>query len=110
MNPQIGDVITSPSEWESLPIGAVAVDEYGGMLCRTSYNRVDEHMARYLPATLVWLPGQPPRPERVVKAEALREAAGAVYGDERAEGPHGHPLSIATWLRERAARIESGEP
>jgi hypothetical protein len=43
------------------------------------------------------------RTEPEVKAEALREAADALYGDN---GPE-HPLSTATWLRERASRIET---
>ncbi len=38
-------------------------------------------------------------------AQALREAADDVYGDERANGPHAHPLSVATWLRERAGAL-----
>lgn len=41
------------------------------------------------------------RPEAEVKAEALREAADALYSDD---GP-GHPLSTATWLRARADRL-----
>lgn len=55
------------------------------------------------------LPGHPPRPEREVKAEALREAAADVYGTERAAGYYGHPLSIAGWLRDRADRIARGD-
>lgn len=44
------------------------------------------------------------RDSAAVKAEALREAADALYGND---GPD-HPLSTATWLRERADRIERG--
>lgn len=43
------------------------------------------------------------RPEREIKAEALREAADDWYGDDGAWNKHG---SEATWLRERADRIE----
>lgn len=41
------------------------------------------------------------------KAQTLRDAADEVYGDERAESEHWHPLSIASWLRERADRVEA---
>ena len=44
--------------------------------------------------------------DRQVAAKALREAAEEVYGDDRAAGPYSHPLSAASWLRERADRIE----
>lgn len=37
------------------------------------------------------------------QAQALRAAADELYGDD---GP-GHPLSTATWLRERADRLEN---
>jgi hypothetical protein len=40
------------------------------------------------------------------QAKALRQAADDLYGDD---GP-GNPLSVATWLRERADRIEQDEP
>lgn len=51
---------------------------------------------------------EPASPERdaAVAARALREAAEEVYGDDRAAGPYSHPLSAASWLRERADRIE----
>lgn len=41
-----------------------------------------------------------------VAAQALRDAADEFYGDDRAAGPYRHPLSGASWLRERADRIE----
>lgn len=44
--------------------------------------------------------------EAEVAAKALREAAEEVYGDDRAAGPYSHPLSAASWLRERADLIE----
>lgn len=44
------------------------------------------------------------RPEAEIKAEALREAADDLHGDH---GPE-HPLSTATWLRERADALEAG--
>jgi hypothetical protein len=45
------------------------------------------------------------RSEAEIKAEALREAADAWYGDEGPWNSHG---SEATWLRARAAKIEAG--
>lgn len=42
------------------------------------------------------------RSEAEVKAEALREMADLIYTD----GGPDHPLSVATWLRERAAMLE----
>jgi hypothetical protein len=47
-----------------------------------------------------------PEHDAAVAAKALREAAEEVYGDDRAAGPYSHPLSAASWLRERADRIE----
>ena len=47
-----------------------------------------------------------PERDAAVAAKALREAAEEVYGDDRAAGPYSHPLSAASWLRERADRIE----
>ena len=43
------------------------------------------------------------RTERQIKAEALREAADAWYGDDGPWNDHG---SEATWLRDRADKIE----
>ena len=44
--------------------------------------------------------------DAAVAAKAPREAAEEVYGDDRAAGPYSHPLSAASWLRERADWIE----
>lgn len=41
-----------------------------------------------------------------VKASGLRMAANALYDDDRANGKHGHHLSLAAWLRDLAHRIE----
>lgn len=46
----------------------------------------------------------------LAEAEALEEAADEMYGDKRASGPFAHPLSVMTWLRERAARLREGSP
>ena len=46
--------------------------------------------------------------DAAVAAKALRDAADEVYGDERAAGQHWHPLSAASWLRERADQIGEG--
>jgi hypothetical protein len=45
------------------------------------------------------------RKESEAKAEALREAADDFYSDSCPD----HRLSTATWLRERANRIERGD-
>ena len=45
------------------------------------------------------------RMEAEIKAEALREAADLLYTDE---GPK-HPLSTASWLNERADKIDGGQ-
>lgn len=47
-----------------------------------------------------------PEHDAAVKASGLRMAASALYDDDRANGKHGHPLSVASWLRELADRIE----
>lgn len=49
-----------------------------------------------------------PESHAAAKASALRMAANALYGDDRANGKHSHPLSVASWLRELADRIEAG--
>lgn len=51
------------------------------------------------------LPHLVSRPERVVKAEALREAAEEAYALERAEDP---TRAAFYWLHARARRIERG--
>lgn len=63
---------------------------------RDSSARAREHRITALVAA-----ARPP-----IAAETLREAAGSLYGDERANGDHWHPLSVASWLRECADRIE----
>ena len=47
-----------------------------------------------------------PERDAELRAGALRMAANALYGDDRANGKHGHPLSVASWLRDLADRIE----
>ena len=42
------------------------------------------------------------------KAAALRMAANTLYDDDRANGRHSHPPSLAGWLRDLADRIEFG--
>lgn len=42
---------------------------------------------------------------RIEQASALREAAADYYGDD---GPEKNPLSVMTWLKERADDIEKG--
>ena len=68
-----------------------------------------EHIAwaihEHAPAGLLATPER----DAAVAAKTLREAADEVYGDERAAGQHWHPLSAASWLRDRADRIERGD-
>jgi hypothetical protein len=73
--PQVGDVVTTAEELDALPEGSILIDQEGDV-----YYPDDIPWLR-LPATLIYFPGQPPRPERVVKAEALREAAAGVWND-----------------------------
>lgn len=47
--------------------------------------------------------------DAAVRAGALRMAANTLYDDDRANGRHGHPPSLAGWLRDLADRIERGE-
>lgn len=87
--PQVGDAITTKDALDALPVDAVVLDVAG--IPRTR-RRADSHMpggwthagrepltsgalADGQPLIVVYLAGRPPRPERVVKAEALREAA-----------------------------------
>ena len=104
----IGDVIITAEELDALPVWASVVDSVGDVSQRQEGD-CWEVLRAFLPCTIVYLPGRLPRPERVVKAEALRAAAADAYGTERAAGYYGHPLSIAGWLRDRADRIEAGE-
>jgi hypothetical protein len=53
---------------------------------------------------VVYIKGELER-RKVVQADALRAAADDWYGDG---GPWEEPLSSATWLKERADRIENG--
>lgn len=99
-SPQVGDVVTTADEWEALPENALAVSWDGRAFFTHGVWRV---IGPHAPLTLVYLPGQPPRPERVVKAEALREYA----LEMRAWGVQG----ITDFLLDlRADRIERGEP
>jgi hypothetical protein len=86
--PQVGDVVTTAEEFEALPIQTVILDASGdagqrlgnGWHFPETIPLPSARAAKYGPATILYLPGQPPRPERVVKAEALREWAAEVRG------------------------------
>jgi hypothetical protein len=109
--PQVGDTITTAEELDALPRRSGLVDREGNI------RRAGD--GAWLPATLVYLPGQPPRPEHLVKAEALREAQEAWGGNWGKEGrdvmfnalgddltPQGR---VGKWLENRADRIERGD-
>lgn len=112
--PQVGDTIATAAELDALPVGALIVpvgtddpwqrhpsgwDDLGadgsGGLADSGVTLWQSGAGQ---ATLVYLPGRPPRPERAVKAEALREAAELFY-----------PEWAAAALRDEADRIERGD-
>lgn len=130
--PQIGDVITKVEELDALPQGAVVVSH-----AQDAWVHVSEDGKRWfigvehcdpddgyfiegrqvylhqtLPATLVYLPGQPPRPERVVKAEALREAAAYLKSLASDWNPTAGyvrgGMDVIARVLDRADRIEAG--
>lgn len=76
---QVGDTITTAEELDALPREVVARTSTGWTLITPVNSRVPFLEPDY-PMTILYLPGHPPRPEREVKAEALREAADAVAG------------------------------
>jgi hypothetical protein len=107
----VGDVITAGKDFATLPEGAIAVQPHGGILRRAEGSVHQGDVQAFLPATLVWLPGHPPRPERVVKVEALREYANELEADADRLGSSER---VRRWariksLRIRANRIERGE-
>lgn len=81
--PQVGDTITTAEELDALPIGAILVAVESGSPAgldvavnwpgswRTDGATWPVDPSIWLPLTILYLPGRPPRPERVVKAEAL---------------------------------------
>ena len=119
--PQVGDVVTTAEELDALPEGAALLaGEHVWSFSRVpeamtghrnplhsqtggAWTYTADFLAHHGSALVIYLPGQPPRTERVVKAEALREYA-ATWTD-------GHPTSRAlrNLLHERADRIERGD-
>jgi hypothetical protein len=108
--PGVGDVIATVEELDALPEGCIVLTD-DGEIGQKWGEKWD--FPGYLPssaeqlasgsATILYLPGHPPRPERVVKAEALREAATAWPTLLRDMVSRGH---VAKWLDERADHIE----
>lgn len=117
--PQVGDVITTAEDYEALPIQTVILDASGdagqrlgdGWHFPETIPLPSVRAAKYGPATILYLPGQPPRPERVVKAEALREYRSALLDARLNPGSQvTRELEfLADLLAERADRIERGE-
>lgn len=86
-----------------------AADEISGIQVGTGYESVTIGITAALEAARALADAGllvSPEHDAAVAAKALREAAEEVYGDDRAAGPYSHPLSAASWLRERADRIE----
>lgn len=117
--PQVGDVITTAEGLDALPERAVVLDREGAAAQRVDgrwyYAIVAPHVV-LAPFTVVALPGHPPRPERVVKAQAIREAAWAV-GDEAASSDYladevsdDGIMWFLEQLRDRADRVEVALP
>lgn len=80
--------------------------EFGGFLAHDPYNPQRFWTMTAAAVIDAALPHLVPRPERVIKAEALREAAEEAYALERAEDP---TRAAFYWLHARARRIERGE-
>ena len=100
-------------ELDALPQGTVVIDRGGDAAQRVSGDWYFPETAplsstvvrRYRPLTVIYIPGRKPRPERVVKAESLREMASLIYEDDALL----YTAVIAGVLREQADRIEAGE-
>ena len=133
--PQVGDTITTANELDALPIGTILAAVESGAPAgldlavrwsgswRTDGAAWPIDPSVYIPLTILYLPGQPPRPERVVKAEALREAAAEIasllsYGAELRHDGSEDPFIAAyadglreshTAVTQRADRIERGD-
>lgn len=125
--PQVGDVITTTEQLEVLPAWAGVVDggghpwvkfpEHGDWVCPEGdlmgpWLILEECDKPLIVASL------PARPERVVKAESLREAAALVDAecphepDEHAEGSCDlcdFTFAVTAQINERADSVEAGE-
>ena len=106
----------------NLPTGQVSNHyraEHWGLFRVPEVDRAPEwdghtpHVAAERLRDALGVPGQPPRPEREIKAEALREYADAIYRDlaRTNSSSTGYPLvlSAVSALRDRADRIERGD-
>ena len=104
----VGQVLTTKGQIDALPIGAVVRDRDGVVATLRGYGQGRRWNpsipSYYLPATILYLPDQAPRPEAVVAAEALRKAA-ARYPIMLLEDmvPRG---DVASWLLDQANQIE----
>ena len=123
--PQVGDTIATAEELDALPIGtilaAVESEAPAGLdlavrwpgSWRTDGAPWPIDPSAYIPLTILYLPGHPPRPEREVKAEALRDYArdirDAAGPDLRTSRLAGTADDIAVALDVRADRIARGD-
>lgn len=88
------------------PATVLTDDEYDAM--PWPYGVGMDHR-EWTPAIIEWAESLLAARTRAAQAAALRDAADAVYGDERAAGDFPEPLSIVGWLRARADRLEANE-
>ena len=129
--PQVGDTITTAEQLDALPVGSavlaggkdawthVLADKYTDWLGielseDDHYIEPRQHWLRDAASerggVILYLPGHPPRPERIVKAGGLREWADAWDATLFIDGVLGpDEVSIeAAHARHRADRIEGG--
>ena len=87
--------------------GPRKVEDEWYLTLRLAPPAVTESGAVEIPAVILYLPGQPPRPERVVKAETVREVAEALFYDGDLDRRTEPAYAV---LHEYADSIERVEP
>ena len=126
--PQVGDTITTAEELDALPRGTVVLDAFGKACQRLADDgdvlrwwRCGHHLPNraHLPAKVLHLDDHPhpPRPERVVKAEALPlETLDEIMAHLLSDGTRDGLIYADTLnqafgrsARRRAASVEAGE-
>ena len=107
---KLGDKVTRREQVTILPRGTILLDDQGDAFKVGIVT--PQYLLRFAPLTIIYLPGQLPRTEAVVKAEALKEAADAWQsggwakelpkGTTRAQLIIGMSQATLDWLRKRA--------
>ena len=113
---KLGDKVTRREQVIVLPRGTILLDEQGD-----AYKVgivTPQYLLRFAPLTIIYLPGQLPRSESEIAAEALRAAASAwqmnKWADDLPKGTSRPALILGMvqraidFLRERADHIEQG--